>query len=37
MSKQQDKPCPKGGDHELVTTVNPDTKKCKKCGKLFEE
>ncbi len=37
MSKAKDKPCPKGGQHELVTTVIPGTKKCKKCGQVFEE
>ena len=37
MSKAKDKACPKGGRHELVTTVIPGTKKCKKCGQVFEE
>ncbi len=28
--------CPKGGDHVLVDTGIPGTKKCSKCGKIFK-
>jgi len=37
MSQTKKTPCPKGGRHELVTTVIPGTKKCKKCGKVFQK
>ena len=37
MSHPKEKPCPKGGRHELVTTVIPGTKKCKKCGQVFSK
>lgn len=37
MSQRSDKKCPKGGLHELVTTVIPGTKKCKKCGQVFSK
>ena len=36
MSKE-DRECPKGGKHDLVTTVIPGTKKCKKCGRVFKK
>lgn len=37
MSETKDGPCPKGGKHELVTTVIPGTKKCKKCGRTIKK
>jgi hypothetical protein len=37
MSKTKEKKCPKGGRHDLVTTVIPGTKKCKKCGQVFNK
>lgn len=37
MSETKDGQCPKGGKHELVTTVIPGTKKCRKCGRTFKK
>jgi hypothetical protein len=37
MSKTKGQECAKGGRHEIVTTVIPGTKKCKKCGRIFKK
>ena len=37
MRQAKEKKCPKGGQHELVTTAIPGTKKCKKCGQVFDK
>jgi uncharacterized protein (DUF983 family) len=37
MSRTKENACPKGGQHELVTTVIPGTKRCKKCGRTFKK